>query len=157
MNRTALAVVLATVAMLFAGFTAAYVVRRTGADWQGVPLPGVLWASTAILAASSLALERARRRASREALEASLALGLGFLALQAEACRELAASGAYDLSMPHAAFFYTLSAIHGLHLAAGLVALAWARRRPESLGPVAVYWHFLGGVWVWVYALLASG
>ena len=48
---------LATVTMLFAAFTSAYIVRRSGSDWRPVALPSVLWWNTAVLAASSVAVE----------------------------------------------------------------------------------------------------
>ena len=43
--------------MLFAAFTSAYIVRRSGSDWHHVTLPLILWFNTAVLAASSIALE----------------------------------------------------------------------------------------------------
>ena len=61
--------ILATVAMLFAAFTAALLVRRTGTDWTPVPLPLIVWWNTLALIASSAALEVARARVRREALE----------------------------------------------------------------------------------------
>src|SRR5712691_1092600 len=43
---------LATLSMLFAGFTSAYLVRRVGSDWQHISLPSILWFNTALLLAS---------------------------------------------------------------------------------------------------------
>ncbi|HET6897341.1 MAG TPA: cytochrome oxidase subunit III, partial [Vicinamibacteria bacterium] len=53
---------LGTVTMLFIGFTSAYIVRRTGADWRPLPLPSLLWVNTGVLLLSSAALEVSRRR-----------------------------------------------------------------------------------------------
>ena len=58
-------VFLGTVLMLFAAFTSAYIVRRSGSDWRSIELPGLLWANTAVLIAASLALEAGRMAASR--------------------------------------------------------------------------------------------
>src|SRR5215510_7374424 len=55
--RLGLWMFLATVTMLFAAFASAYVVRRSGSDWRPVALPSILWWNTAILAASSAAVE----------------------------------------------------------------------------------------------------
>src|SRR3954469_5764196 len=55
--RLGLWLFLATVTMLFAAFTSAYIVRRSGADWASSALPSILWLNTALLAASSVALE----------------------------------------------------------------------------------------------------
>lgn len=52
---------LATVTMLFAGFTSAYLVRQTtGSDWQPIPLPPILWLNTVLLISSSVTMELAR-------------------------------------------------------------------------------------------------
>jgi cytochrome c oxidase subunit III len=64
------------------------------------------------------------------------------------------------------AFFYLLTAVHGLHVLGGLVA--WARasarawrgtdpaRTRLAVELCATYWHFLLAVWVVLYALLVS-
>jgi cytochrome c oxidase subunit 3 len=55
-------VLLAASTMLFAAFTSAMVVRRgLSDDWVSMPKPPILLVNTAILLASSLALELARR------------------------------------------------------------------------------------------------
>src|SRR5262249_47737234 len=51
--RLGLWMFLGTVTMLFAAFTSAYIVRRSGSDWHQVALPSILWLNTAVLAASS--------------------------------------------------------------------------------------------------------
>jgi Heme/copper-type cytochrome/quinol oxidase, subunit 3 len=94
--------------------------------------------------------------------------GLGFLCTQFLAWRQLVAQGVYLSSNPHSAFFYLLTALHGLHLLGGIVALdylllhAWRRRAPEQIGPrraaaagaVAIYWHFMDGLWIFLFLLL---
>ena len=56
---------LATVTMLFAGFTSAYLVRRAGSDWQSILSPSVLCFNTVLLLASSMTLEIAREAMHR--------------------------------------------------------------------------------------------
>ena len=61
--------ILVTVAMLFSAFTAALLVRRTGADWAPIVWPPLVWANTGVILLSSWALERARseeRRVGKE-------------------------------------------------------------------------------------------
>jgi cytochrome c oxidase subunit 3 len=169
---------LATVTMLFAAFTSAYMVRRTGADWRPIELPSLLRLNTAILLASSFTIEMARAKARRRqwrfasrALSATMVLGLAFLAGQIRAWRLLLAAGVFLPSSPHAAFFYILTGAHGLHLAAGLVLLSCAvvRARRESLNvaplpppsvkgiaPCVTFWHFLGALWLYVFILLSA-
>jgi cytochrome c oxidase subunit 3 len=169
----ALATILVTVAMLFSAFTAALLIRRTGADWARVPLPPIVWANTAVLLLSSVAVERARAAARADGfgrvgdwLAAAALLGFAFLGGQLIAWRGLVAEGFFLSSNPHAAFFYMLSAVHGAHVLGGLVALAWTFEHAragaynaihhEGLTHTAIYWHFVGVVWLWVVALLRT-
>lgn len=151
-----LVTLLATVAMLFTAFTASYLIRRTSADWRPVPLPSVLWLNTLILAASSATLEAARRTGRGSWLTATLLLGMGFLAGQIVAWHQLTSADIHLPTGPHGAFLYMLSGVHGLHILGGLAALAAALRRPAWMGAGAAFWHFMGGVWVWVLILLAA-
>jgi heme/copper-type cytochrome/quinol oxidase subunit 3 len=78
--QLALFVVLATVAMLFAGFASAYLVRRSSADWQQEYLPPILRLNTIVLVASSVALElaqRARRANEFSRMKSWIAAGAG--------------------------------------------------------------------------------
>lgn len=173
--RLGLWMFLGTVTMLFAAFTSAYIVRRSGTDWRPIALPSILWLNTLILAASSLALEggrwsgtRGRWPAASVALAAAIALGLAFLGGQMLAWRQLIAAGVYAPESPHSSFFYMLTGIHGVHVVAALVVLAWGaagtwsgagRRDPRRwtaiIGLCRTFWHFLGGIWIYLFILLS--
>lgn len=161
----------AAITILFAAFTSTYLVRRGEADWRVGPLPPVLWVNTAVILLSSASMEWARvwgRRGRIEMLRSALAvttvLGVGFLAGQLLAWRQLVASGIYVATNPHSSFFYLLTGAHGVHLVGGLSALCYAlwkvRRTPspeEALAvadPTATYWHFLTGLWVYLFFIL---
>ncbi len=163
---------LATVGMLFAAFTAALFVRRTGSDWTSVSLPAVVWINTLVLVVSSVAVELSRAAIRRDApgpaasrLWASLLLGTLFLIGQIAAWSMLAGRGVFLPSSPNASFFYMLSAVHGLHVIGGLGALVWVRRRMRQgaytrarhggLDHAAIYWHFVGAVWIYLFVLLS--
>jgi len=152
--ETMLVAFLATIVMLFAGFTSAFLIRRTGSDWQPVELPRLAYANTLVLAAASVLLELARRRASPGAARAALALGLIFLGGQVQVWRMLSAGGMFLSDTPEGAFFFLLSAVHGLHLLGGVGALVWLIARARAPRLVAAYWHFLGLVWLYVLLLL---
>jgi cytochrome c oxidase subunit 3 len=155
--ETLLLAFLATVVMLFAGFTSAWLIRRTGSDWGRVALPPLAYANTFVLALASATLERARRApapSARAWLATTLVLGLGFLAGQVHLWRALSSAGAFVTATPQGAFLFLLSAVHGLHLLGGLVALACAVARAARPRLAAVYWHFLGLVWLYVLLLL---
>ena len=162
--RLGLWMFLATVTMLFAAFVSAYIVRRSSLDWRHVALPPILWLNTAVLGASSGALELAgaqgRRRRWRTSFAASLValmLGFGFLGGQATAWRQMVASGAYLSSSPHSSFFYVLTGAHALHVLAALAVLSWGAtltwagaRDPRGwmvrMEICRTFWHYLGVV-----------
>lgn len=154
--ETLLLAFLATVVMLFAGFTSAWLIRRTGSDWGRLELPPLAYVNTLVLVLSSLTLERARRTRRRAWLRTTLALGLAFLVGQLLLWRALSEGGAFVSATPQGAFLFLLSAVHGLHLLGGLGALGWLgwfARGTAAPRLAAVYWHFLGLTWLYVLFL----
>ncbi len=157
--RLGLAVAVAPIAMLFISLTSAYIVRqglptfdsRTSTyvrDWIPVALPlGLLLVNTALLLASSITAELARRQITRQAalapvrsipgvslgqeagfpwLAVTVVLGCGFLTGQWLAWRELADRGFYLATSASSSFVYLLTAAHGVHLAGGVLVLLYA-------------------------------
>ena len=171
--RLGLWMFLATVTMLFAAFTSAYIVRRSGSDWRHVALPPILWLNTVVLGASSVALEVASRagllgrwHAARGGYAVALSLGLGFLVGQVGAWHQLVAAGVYLPSSPHSSFFFMMTGAHALHVVAALGVLLWgtaatwsgdrdARAWSAQAGLCRTFWHYLGGVWVFLFALVS--
>jgi cytochrome c oxidase subunit 3 len=169
-------VALASVAMMFTALTSAYIVRANSSnDWQPLVTPPLLWLSTGLIVASSVTFEIARRALKRGPsavynrwLMATMMLGLGFLVSQLLAWRQLVAQGIYLSSNPHSSFFYVLTGAHGLHLLGGILALdyllvrSWRRRyedhaaakRQAAADAVALYWHFMDGLWIYLFLLL---
>lgn len=174
---------LAAILMMFAALSSAYVFRstRTQQNWQAFSVPLMLWVSTGLILASSATFEVARRalhRGEREVyrlwLSVSLLLGLGFLAAQLLAWRGLVGQGIYLATNPHSSFFYLLTGLHALHLVGGIIGLSYlvlrsARRasreeaaatadreakRRATTDAFGLYWHFMDGLWVYLFALL---
>ncbi|MBI1749626.1 MAG: heme-copper oxidase subunit III [Acidobacteria bacterium] len=175
MYLTGVSLSLAAILMFFMALASSYIVRKgTGNDWQPIDLPRIMWLNTAILVASSITIEVARRKliasgdvaAFRNWWAITTALGMLFLGGQIVAWRELAEQGLFLSTNPSSSFFYLLTAAHGAHLLFGLVALlyvalraaqpAW-RRRAIAAEATAVYWHFLDGLWVFLLLLLNFG
>jgi cytochrome c oxidase subunit 3 len=174
--RIGMWVTLAGVAMLFTALTSAYIVRAsTSNDWHPLAIPRLLWLSTALIVLSSLSFEVARRtlRSGTESgyqrwLLLTVLLGLGFLGTQLLAWRQLAAQGIYLATNPHSSFFYVLTGAHGIHLLGGILGLdflllrSWrktfdergAMRRQAIVDSVALYWHFMLGLWIYLFLLL---
>ena len=166
---------LASIVMMFTALSSAYIVRAASAsDWTPLGMPRVLLLSTALILASSVTLETARRKwkavsnIHRRWLLLTVLLGIGFLVSQLLAWRQLARQGVYVASNPHSSFFYLLTAAHGVHLLGGLLALGYLtlRTRPpqenqaafaRSLAgadAVTLYWHFMDFLWVYLFVLL---
>lgn len=152
-NQVGLFAFLATVAMLFTAFTAAYVIRRSGPDWAPIELPPLVWPNTALLLASSVTVEMARKR-GRAWLAATGVLGIVFALGQIAVLLRLAAAGVFLASSPHASFVYVLAGVHGAHLAGGLGAIGRTWSRPHAVPLFATYWHFLGAIWLYILLLL---
>jgi len=161
--------VVVAVGMFFVGLTAALLARMGSAGWAPPPRPPVLWPGTAALLASSALLEGARRALrrgdlglTRARLRQGAGLGTLFLAGQVAAWGWLASSGVGLAASPAASYFYVLSGAHLAHVAGGLVGWWVLSRRVRggaggSLSAFAVYWHFLGLLWLWLFIVLFTG
>ncbi len=152
--QTLLFAFLASVVMLFAGFTSAWLIRRTGSDWGRLELPPLAYVNTLVLVLSSVTLELSRRARGGAWLPTTLALGLCFLAGQVWLWRVLSTHGAFVTATPQGAFLFLLSGVHGAHTLGGLAALGLLIRRALAPRLAAVYWHFLGLAWLYVLCLL---
>jgi heme/copper-type cytochrome/quinol oxidase subunit 3 len=125
---------------------------------------------TALLMASSVTAylaERSARNGNQGALVRSLAatlvVGAGFLGIQAWEYSEK-----LDRFTPqtdaYGSLFYAITGLHGAHVAVGLVLLLWTlafairgsftAERHLAVQNVALYWHFVHGVWLSVFLSL---
>lgn len=139
--------------------------------WVAIPVPSVLYANTAVLLISSVTVGFAQsssktgnRKRALLLLQATLLFGCTFVAGQILAWRKLASQGIYLGSNAGSAFFYVITAAHAIHLAGGMVVLAYVIFRANHLQgagleqaateSVALYWHFMDGLWVYLLLLL---
>jgi cytochrome c oxidase subunit III len=97
-------------------------------------------------------------------LAITITLGLTFLVGQWMAWKILQAHGFHISTRKPTPFFYILTGAHAVHLAGGIIALFYAgfaslfRRSIEHRRIVVEvaswYWHFMGILWMYVFALL---
>jgi cytochrome c oxidase subunit III len=170
-EKIGLGVLLAALGSLFALFISAYLMRMQVFDWRPVPKPALLWINSGVLLLSSAALQWARgaaerrdRRGMRTGLFAAAAAALVFLAGQLVAWGQLNATCYFLTSNPASSFFYLITALHGVHLIGGLVALGavaakgWRESDPRqlrlSLDLCSMYWDFLLLMWLVLFGLL---
>ena len=169
--KLGLRVFLGVATVLFSLLVIAYADRMAFADWRHMPTPLLLWLSTAILIVSSVSLQWASVGASRGQMDVMVkglyfggVTAVGFLISQLLAWQQLAALGYYSAANPSVAFFYLVTALHGLHVLGGMVALGRTgvkvRRGVDfehlrlGLELCATYWHFLLAVWLVLFGLL---
>jgi cytochrome c oxidase subunit 3 len=175
--RIGIWVALASILMLFMALTSALVVRQSPAlngghhDWIPIRVPSVLWINTVVLVVSSVTIEIARRALAHNNFDklkrwivVTTLLGVVFLTGQVMAWRELSAQGIYVNSHPHSSFFYLLTSLHALHLLGGVIALGYVTmnamrmrigiKQRTAVGVTTVYWHFMDGLWVYLFVLL---
>ncbi len=163
------------ITMSFAAFTSALMVRQGSGDWKHIVPPPVIYLNTAALLLSSITLEKARSRAtsgSRAQLRnglpwiaATLILGLVFVAGQYIVWRQLAAQGLYLATTSNSSFFYVFTVVHALHVFGGIVALTYligqitsppARPRWSLFEGAAIYWHFMGLLWLYLLVVIST-
>lgn len=145
----------------------------TGAPWKPLADTSPLWFNTGLLVLASLAMQGALISARRYKLKISLAalilgafFSIQFLLAQLGLWQRLDAMGYGLTSNPSSSYFYLFTALHGLHLFAGLLVLSrallrfWQQGEALKLGAsiqlCTRYWHYLLLVWVAIFALLTA-
>jgi cytochrome c oxidase subunit 3 len=160
------------------------ITRSYVSDWRPMVIPQILWLNTFLLLLSSVTVEFSRRQIFREPaateewlglgaparraalpwMGISLILGIAFLIGQSLAWRQLWLQGAFASTDPGSAFFYLLTGTHAVHLFGGICAFLWSllagllhrplRSRQIALDIAAWYWHAMGLLWLYLFALM---
>lgn len=140
---------LVTIAMIFAGFTSAFLVRKgAGGAWTSFNIPSIFKVSTFLILLSSAFLQVAHiankknhKLMTSVGLFFTFVMGLLFCYFQFEGWKQLTDTGIYLSFNPNPAgpFFYVITFIHALHVAGGILFLSIAfiysiilLRRPKS-------------------------
>ncbi len=166
--------IIISILMMFGAFTSAYIVRREEGNWLEFDLPTSFILSTVLIVLSSVTMQLAYNAAKKDNLTmvklmvaATMVLGTAFLFAQVEAWGDLVKNNVYfggvD-SNPAGSFLYVLTGVHGFHLITGLlfllmVLIASLQYRVHSKNILRIqlcntYWHFLGGLWLYLYFFL---
>jgi cytochrome c oxidase subunit III len=166
--RLGLLTICISIAVFFGALVVAYYWRSVRPPfWDPIHLPETLWISTALILASSVPFEWARRvfrkgerRLASKLLLVTASLGVAFLAAQVSAWRQLVQEGAYLSGNPHSSFFYIFTGLHAAHLVGGLVALfillLGRPKRRELFDVCCYYWHFLGLLWIALFIVIRT-
>jgi len=162
---------LASVGMLFAAFTSAYIVRQAEGNWVYFELPKLFYYTTLIILLSSVTMQWAYSSAKKDNLDRvkllvamTVILGIVFLAGQVMAWGELVKISVYLVGNPSGSFLYVLTGLHGLHLVSAIIFLlvvlnsTWKykvhSKNMTQMEMCTTYWHFLTGLWLYLFVFL---
>lgn len=166
---------MASMTMMFAGLTSAFVVSKSRADWlKDFQLPTAFYYSTfAIIGCSVMfhlakkAIQKNNQNATTKFLFATLALGILFVILQFVGFGQIVENGYYFTgsgSSITTTFLYVVTVVHMIHLAGGVISLLiiiynhfkQKYNSTQTLGIElgAMYWHFLDLLWVYLFLFL---
>ena len=157
--------------MMFAGLTSGYIVRQAESNWQVFELPPIFYVSTALILLSSISMQWAFSAIKKDnfqqltiGLVITLGLGLAFAFTQFMSWSNLVENGIFFTGNPSGSFLYVLTGLHLLHLAGGMIFLMFVTTRSiqgkyssTDYLPVdlcTTFWHFLDGLWVYLFIFL---
>lgn len=166
-HKFAMWVGLASIVMMFAGLTSAFIVKSSQAGWQDIETPSLFIYSTLAILISSVTVQMAvRAHKQREMpkyrlyITLTALLGVMFVVLQFFAFRKLWISGITFRSSISGSFLYVIIGLHALHVLGGVITLlvmffrAFSRRvrTYSSVGIeiAATYWHFVDLLWIYL-------
>lgn len=174
-RKFALLLACASMVMMFAGLTSAYLVRQAAGNWLEFRIPAIFGINTVVMLTSSLVLhagylafKKGREQQYRLLTLMALLLGLAFLVMQYQGWLALTAIGVELTTNPSASFVYLISGIHAAHVLGGvaaiLVAVIHAYSLPYKVTPkrklrfelTLIYWHFVDLLWVYLFVFLIT-
>lgn len=161
-------IAIASIIMLFAGLTSAFIVKSNKENWTTVEIPTIFWISTAVLLLSSVTITLALRFFKKNEmskyrlfLATTALLGVAFLILQWMGFREIWYNQHVTFKGAGAGqFLYVIFGFHLVHVLGGVIALlVMIIKRfigkvkvynSVSLELMATYWHFVDFLWVYL-------
>ena len=164
-------IILASIIMLFAGLTSAYIVREAEGNWVHFKLPAAFYYSTAIIIISSLSMQWALASVRKNQIKnlltgliITLGLGLAFAFTQFLGWTKLVDEKIFFTGNPSGSFVYVLTGLHLAHLAGGIIYLLvvitksimgrYHSQNNLQVQLCTTYWHFLDILWVYLFIFL---
>lgn len=166
-------IAIASIIMLFAGLTSAYIVRQAEGNWVHFELPKIFYLSTAFIMLSSASMQWALSAVKKNHLKnlltgliITLGLGLAFSFSQFFGWSKLVEEKIFFVGNPSGSFLYVLTGLHLAHLAGGLIYLLvvitksimnkYSSENNLQVQLCATYWHFLDILWVYLFVFLLA-
>ena len=164
-------IAIASICMMFAGWTSAFLVRKAQGNWLLFTMPTSFWISTGVVLLSSLTMHFSIKEYQKEnttkfksLFTITTILGVLFMVLQFMGFAEMHKAGLNLASTSEGvsgSFIYVISGVHILHMLGGVIAMVIMyiflnkqkvneknRTRLEILG---TYWHFVDLLWIYLF------
>lgn len=167
-----------SILMTFAGLTSGYVVSRSalmaGNQWLQFSLPNEFYIATGVIILSSLTLIWAKISAKKNnqaqvklGVLLTFLLGVAFAILQYLGWQDLIDRGLFftgEKSNTAISWVYVITALHWLHVLAGIIVLlvtlrqayreAYTAEEHQGLSMTGIFWHFLDALWIYLFCFL---
>jgi cytochrome c oxidase subunit 3 len=170
-QKFALWLFIVSVMMMFAALTSAYIVKQADNNWLLFDMPDAFVYTSIVIVLSSVTMHWAYLSAKKDnisqakaAVLSTFVLGIIFLIGQYQSWSELVEMDVYFVGNPAGSFIYVLTGLHGLHLISALIFLFIVfiavfrykvhSKRLNRIEMCTTYWHFLGGLWLYLYFFL---
>jgi len=159
----------ASILMMFASLTSAYVVRHAAGNWLEFALPQIFFVSAGVMIASSIVLhmsysffKKGNEKMYKLLLIVGAMLGLLFLVTQYMGWMDLNAMGIFLDGNPSGSFVYAISGLHAAHVLGGIATLIMALvhafglkfkvtdKRKTRFQLTLIYWHFVDILWIYL-------
>ena len=160
--------------VIFSLFVVSYSDRMLVHDWRSLSEPWLLWINTVILIITSFVFHKTKVLSDKNEFEKAknYLLLVGFLTFafitgQLLVWQYYVNLGQYASTNPANAFFYLLTALHGVHVLGGL--FFWGRattklftknfsvlKIKQAIELCAIYWHFLLIIWFILFGLMIA-
>ncbi|MFY8008660.1 MAG: cytochrome c oxidase subunit 3 [Flavobacterium sp.] len=166
---------MASMTMMFAGITSAFVVSKSREDWmKDFQFPSAFYFSTLAIVLCSVTFHLAQKAIQQDnrgrvsgLLLVTLGLGIAFVVMQFVGFGQLIEQG-YYFTGPESniatTFLYVIAVVHMAHLAGGIISLLiiiynhfkQKYNSTQFLGIElgAMYWHFLDFLWICLFLFL---
>jgi cytochrome c oxidase subunit 3 len=167
-HKFALWVAMASIIMMFAGLTSAYIVRHAQGNWRLYELPDIFTVSTVTILISSItmflgvkAFKKREMPKFKILVTITLIFGVLFMVFQYIGFKQLYANNVRVDGNPSESFLFIIAGLHLLHIAGGIIALlivffrAFRTRvkvyNATGLEIMATYWHFVDVLWIYLF------
>ena len=161
----------ASIVMMFAGLSSAFIVKRNQANWVSFDIPLIFYYSTAVIIISSVTIILAKKAFVNRNISkykmwlfVSMILGIAFVIMQYIGFEQLWGSGITLTRNVAFSFLYVIVGLHAIHVFGGVVGMVVIfirslnnQKKMYSTIPIELmntYWHFVDFLWIYLLIFL---